>query len=135
MNNKETIQLHNARLTENNSDLKNLFNKINDLPNKVAVEKHYLEGQNIIIVLTDGSKIIVDISEYIVTSGELTQEQIEAINNMEFFISADGDLIADYDDTLLDIEFFIDEGLLIANNNEEKLDFTINDLGEMEAIY
>jgi hypothetical protein len=103
--------------------------------NAIKVKEHYLEGTNLILVLDGDSKLSIDISEYVEVLGGLTQEQIDAINNMEFYISDSGDLVVNYDETLLDIDFFIDEGLLLVNNNEEKLDFTINDIGEMEAIY
>ena len=79
MNNKETLQQHNIRLSENNIDLKSLFSKVNNLPNKVTVDNHYLEGQNVVIILSDGTKLIIDISEYINNNNIGTIAEIEQL--------------------------------------------------------
>ena len=46
-----------------------------------------------------------------------------------------GNLKIDYDDTLLAINFEIENGNLIVENNVDSLSFNINNNGEMEAIY
>ena len=64
---------------------------------------------------------------------ELTEEQIKAINEM---IATTGEeLILEYDDTILDVDFTIEDNNLVVTNNVTKLDFNINENGEMEAIY
>ena len=65
----------------------------------------------------------------------LTSEQIQAINNMICEIDENGNLKIDYDDTLLAINFEIENGNLIVENNVDSLSFNINNNGEMEAIY
>lgn len=100
--------------------------------NAVNFKEHYLEGTNLILVLPDDSKLTVDISSYI-DSG-LTDEQIEAINNMTFTID-DENLIIEYDESVLDLDFSIDGGNLIIENNVDGVDFNINQNGELEVLY
>jgi hypothetical protein len=135
MSNKERIKQNNSRLNINNIDLSSILNTINKLPSsgEVNVKEHYLEGTNLVIELSNNQTLIIDISEYIGTSG-LTEEQIEAINNMTVSIE-NGELIFEYDDTVLDIDFNIENGELIVEDNEENIEFTINENKEMEAIY
>ena len=45
------------------------------------------------------------------------------------------ELILEYDDEILNIDFTIEEGNLIVTNNVTGLDFSINENGEMEARY
>lgn len=132
MSNKETLQNHNERLDKNNIDLNNLFNKVNNLPDKVTVENHYLEGQNVVIVFSDGSKLFVDISSYI--GGGLTEQQIEAINNMNITIEND-ELIIDYDETILGFDFILQNNNLIVDNTINGTDFNINESKELEVLY
>jgi hypothetical protein len=101
----------------------------------IQIKEHYLEDTNLILVFEDNSKISIDISEYIKTNGELTEEQIKAINEMVCEISNNGELYITYDDTVLDIDFNIENGELIVEDNEENIEFTINEKKEMEAIY
>lgn len=67
------------------------------------------------------------------TSG-LTTEQIEALNNMKVSI-VNGNLIFDYDDEILKLDFNLENDDLIVENNLNGLDFNINKNGELEAIY
>ena len=68
-------------------------------------------------------------------SGGLTPEQIEAINQMETYINNNGELMLDYNDSVLDINFEINGRNLYVDNNIEQLDFNINSNNELEAIY
>jgi ATP-dependent 26S proteasome regulatory subunit len=133
MSNESRIQEHNTRICENNMDLKGLFDKINNLPNKVTVKTHYLEGKNVIIVLSDGTELAVDISGYIGES-ELTPEQIEAINNMKISIIND-ELLFEYDEEVLDFNFNLNGNDLIVENNVKGTDFNINQDEELEVLY
>lgn len=98
-----------------------------------TVEKHYLDGTNVIIVLSDGTELVVDISGYIGES-ELTPEQIEAINNMKISIIND-ELIFEYDEEVLDFNFSLDGNDLIVDNNIKSTDFDINQDKELEVLY
>lgn len=69
----------------------------------------------------------------IVPDDTLTNEQINAINNMNF--TMDKDLFVEYDDEVLDVEFNIENNNLIVTNNVTGLDFSINENGEMEVDY
>lgn len=64
----------------------------------------------------------------------LTAEQITALNNMVISSSND-ELILEYDDEVLDVDFNIANQDLIVTNNVTALNFSINKNGEMEAIY
>lgn len=66
---------------------------------------------------------------------DLTSEQIEAINNMSCDIDENGNLQINYDDTILAVNFKMENGNLIAETNVDRLSFNINSNGEMEAIY
>lgn len=94
-----------------------------------------LENKILYLDFNDGTMLSVDLSS--LSNGSviagLTEEQKEAINNMVATIN--GDLILEYDDEVLDVEFKIEEDNLIITNNVAGLDFSINENGEMEAIY
>lgn len=100
--------------------------------NAVKIIEHYLEGTNLILVLPDSSKLTLDVSSYI--DGGLTQEQIEAINNMTVSLE-DNILVIDYDETILDFIFSIDETDLIIENNTSDIDFNINENEELVVMY
>ena len=63
----------------------------------------------------------------------ITDEEINAVKNMN--ATLDGDLSITYDDSVLDIEFEIENNDLIVDNNVTGLDFNINKDGELEADY
>lgn len=100
--------------------------------NAVKIKEHYLEGTNLILVLPDSSKLTLDISSYI--DGGLTEEQIEAINNMTFTIDSEN-LIIEYDETVLDLDFSMDGENLTIENDVDGVDFNINQNGELEVLY
>lgn len=94
-----------------------------------------LENKILYLDFNDGTTISVDLSS--LSSGsitaELTQEQINAVNNM--IVTMDENLILEYDDQILKIDFKIEDNNLVVTNNVIGLDFSINENGEMEAIY
>lgn len=97
----------------------------------IKIKEHYLDNKNLILVFNDNSKLSIDISEYI---GEVTDEKINAIKNMKVYIE-DGNLIFEYDDEILKLNFSLENGDLIVENSMTGLDFNINENGELEAIY
>ena len=134
MSNKETLQQHNSRLNANNTDLSSILDTINNLPSggKISIKNQYVEGKKLIIELSDNSNIIVDLSPYI--DGELTPEQIQAINDMIIYIK-NGELITEYDDEVLDIDFQLQEENLVIENNVNGINFNINENEELEVTY
>ena len=99
----------------------------------VEIKEHSLDGTNLVIELSNNQTLIIDISEYIGTT-ELTQEQINAINNMNVSIE-NGEIILEYDDKVLDINFSLEDKNLIVDDNLNGADFNINENGEMEVLY
>ena len=99
-----------------------------------CVSKVKIENEILYLTFIDGTVYTIDLKSY---SGDditgLTQEQIEAINNMVAILEKD--LVLEYDDKMLDIEFKIENGNMIVTNNVTGLDFSINENGEMEAMY
>ena len=82
------------------------------------------------------SIVISILAEYgLIQLEGLTSEQIAAINNMSCDIDENGNLEINYDDTVLAINFEIENGNLIAETNIDNISFNINSNGEMEAIY
>ena len=99
----------------------------------VDVKEHYAEGSTLYILLTNDQILTIDLRPYI--DSTLTEEQIEAINNMSCNIDENGNLQMNYDDSVLAINFEIEDGNLIAETNVDSISFNINSNGEMEAIY
>lgn len=97
----------------------------------VAVYTHYLEGTILYIELTNGQVLEVNIKEYI---DDLGNVRVEAINNMKILLE-NQELIFEYDDSVLPVEFSRDGNDLIVDNNDETLDFNINENKELEALY
>lgn len=64
----------------------------------------------------------------------LTQEQIDALNNIKTLIDRQ-DLIIEYDNEVLDLDFNIQNNDLIVDNNVQGTEFEINNNGELEVIY
>lgn len=108
-----------------------VYQELEDL--EVNVKEHYLDGTNLVIELSNNQTLIIDISEYIGTT-ELTREQINAINNMNVSIE-NGEIILEYDDKVLDINFSLEDKNLIVDDNLNGADFNINENGEMEVLY
>ena len=94
-----------------------------------------LDNKILYLDFNDNTTLSVDLSSLSggsVPTG-LTQEQIEAVNNMVAILGEE--LVLEYDDKMLDIDFLIENGNMIVTNNVTSLDFSINENGEMEAIY
>lgn len=109
------------------------------IPSISGFDKHVtgirLENKILILSFNDETELSVDLSP--LSNGsvleELTEEQIKAINEM--IAIAGEELILEYDNDVLDIDFTIEDNNLIVTNNVAKLNFNINENGEMEAIY
>lgn len=97
----------------------------------VEVKDKYLEGKNLILILTNGQKLVVDLSEYI---GDLTDDTKVAIENMKIEI-VDGKLLIDFDDEVLQLDFYKEGNDLVVDNNVEDVDFNINENKELEVSY
>lgn len=97
----------------------------------VEVKDKYLEGKNLILILTNGQKLVVDLSEYI---GDLTDDTKIAIENMKIEV-VDGELLIEFDDTVLQLDFYKDGDDLVVDNNVEDVDFNINENKELEVSY
>lgn len=61
-------------------------------------------------------------------------EQIEALNSAKVYFE-DGNLIFEYDDEILKLNFSLENGDLIVENNITELDFNINEDKELEVVY
>lgn len=97
----------------------------------VEVKVHYLRDTILVIELSNNQTLEIDISEYI---DEITDSKIEAINNMTITV-ADGELVFDYDESVLDFSFNVENDNLIVDNNDENIDLTINENKELEVEY
>ena len=64
---------------------------------------------------------------------ELTAEQIDALNGIT--INLDDELSIEYDENVLDIDFYLEGKDLVVENNIEEIDFNINENGELEVEY
>lgn len=107
------------------------FSKITVKPTEILLQDLEITKNGIYEVPSgfDGfGKIIVNIK-----SDKLTDEQIEALNNAKAYFE-DGNLILEYDNSILDIDFNIENNELIIKNNITNLDFNIENK-ELEAIY
>ena len=65
---------------------------------------------------------------------DLTEEQIKALDEMVCEINENGNLIITYDETILDLDFQIEDGNLIIDNNINAT-FSINENEELEVEY
>ena len=72
-------------------------------------------------------------NEHIEGEGDLTPEQIQALEEIE--IDLDDELTITYDDEVLDIDFYLEGKNLIVDNNIEGIEFEINNNGELEVRY
>lgn len=122
-----------------NANAKEMLTGVVNIGNRGDFDKYVsnarLENKILYLDFNDGTTISVDLSS--LSSGsitaELTQEQINAVNNM--IVTMDENLILEYDDQILKIDFKIEDNNLVVTNNVIGLDFSINENGEMEAIY
>ena len=101
------------------------------LKEDVFILSHKLVGKILHLELTNGQILELDISDYL---GEVTDAKINALDAMMMSI-INGDLIAEYDDAILDYTFELDGNDLIVDDEEEFVEFQINENGELEALY
>lgn len=83
------------------------------------------------------NKVIEILQEYGLISDEpkLTPAQIDAINNMTVEINENGELVVNYDNNLLSIDYSIIDGELMYVDNTGLIDSQINENKELEMIY
>lgn len=91
-----------------------------------------LTEQNEIIITQ--SSIIEEILKELGILDDLTDEQITALENMIISIE-NGELVFEYNDDILNIDFNIENENLIVTNGETKIDFKINENKELEVFY
>lgn len=97
----------------------------------IEVKEHRLEGTELVVIFSNGTSIRVDVAGYV---GALNIQQTKALEDMTMHIE-NGELIFDYDDTVLDFNFSIVENDLISDNNiDDKVYFEINNK-ELEVSY
>lgn len=79
---------------------------------------------------------VIDIlKEYgLISGGELTPEQIDALNNMTCYIDENGNLVLDYNENILDISFDIENKDLYINNGINAV-WRIDNEGNLEVSY
>lgn len=98
--------------------------------------------ENGVLSVTGGSTdnvretVISILIEYgLISTDGLTEEQTQALNSMTCELDTNGNLLMNYDETVLTVNFKIEESDLIVENNINSLNFNINENGELEAIY
>lgn len=121
----------NGNMQKNNSLMGSLNNIIGGFDKYVSNIR--LVDKILYLDFNDNTSLSVDLSSLSSGTSGLTIKQIKAINNMVAILGED--LVLEYDDEMLDIEFSIEDGNLVVTNNEEGLDFNINEYGEMEVLY
>lgn len=117
----------------------NLNRIIEKIPSENNIKDVQVDG---ISVVEDGianiqlREAVIDILlEYgLIQLNNLTEDQIQALNEMKCTINENGELIITYDETVLDIDFRIENKNLIINNNINAT-FSINETGELEVNY
>lgn len=110
------------------------FSEVTVLPSGVLLQDKEITENGIYKVPAgfDGfGTIIVNVKG---SSSGLTQEQINALNNIKVLID-NQNLIIEYDNEVLDLDFNIQNNDLIVDNNIQSVEFEINNNGELEAIY
>lgn len=121
----------NGNMQKNNSLMGSLNNIIGGFDKYVSNIR--LVDKILYLDFNDNTSLSVDLSSLSSGTSGLTIKQIKAINNMVAILGED--LVLEYNDEMLDIEFSIEDGNLVVTNNEEGLDFNINEYGEMEVLY
>lgn len=106
----------------------------NELSNKPRINGVELIGNKTLDQLGVRNFVIQILIEYgLIGGGELTPEQIQALNEMTCVINNDGDLIITYDNAVLDISFSKSGDDLIIDNNTNAV-FYINN-NNLEVTY
>lgn len=109
-----------------------LLNEIEELKDKI----NNIEVSGGGISESQIRQVVIDILvEYgLIQLESLTQEQIQALNEMECTIDENGELSVTYDETVLNLNFQVEERNLIIDNNINAI-FNINPNGELEVNY
>lgn len=114
-----------------------------DLPNQhpiKSIEGLKENGEGTKFLSDDGTYkdltelVLKILKEQGLISSSLTEEEIQALNNMTCEIDENGNLIINYNDEVLNISFSIEDKNLIVTENIDA-NFSINETGEMEVSY
>lgn len=105
-----------------------------DIDDKPRINGVELIGNKTLEQLGVRDLVIQILIEYgLISGGELTPEQIQALNEMTCVINNDGDLVITYDNEVLDISFSKPGDDLIMDNNINAV-FYINN-NNLEVTY
>lgn len=105
-----------------------------DIDDKPRINGVELIGNKTLEQLGVRDLVIQILIEYgLISGGELTPEQIQALNEMTCVINNDGDLVITYDNAVLDISFSKPGDDLIMDNNINAV-FYINN-NNLEVTY
>lgn len=105
-----------------------------DIDDKPRINGVELIGNKTLEQLGVRDLVIQILIEYgLISGGELTPEQIQALNEMTCVINNDGDLVITYDNAVLDIRFSKPGDDLIMDNNINAV-FYINN-NNLEVTY
>lgn len=106
----------------------------NELSNKPRINGVELIGNKSLDDLGVRNYVVQILIDYgLIGGGELTPEQIAALNEMTCEVNQDGNLIITYNENVLDISFVIDDKNLIIDNNINAV-FNINN-NNLEVTY
>lgn len=106
----------------------------NELSNKPTINGVELIGNKSLDDLGVRNYVVQILIDYgLIGGGQLTPEQIAALNEMSCVISEEGNLVITYDENALDIAFYRDGVNLIMDNNINAV-FNINN-NNLEATY
>lgn len=106
----------------------------NELPNKPRINGVELIGNKSLDELGVRNYVVQILIDYgLIGGGELTPEQIAALNEMSCVITQEGNLVITYDADVLDIAFRRESVNLIMDNNINAV-FNINN-NNLEATY
>lgn len=108
-----------------------------DTTDATATSNDILPGKSAYINNTkvEGTMAIYDysfVTGYLEDAG-ITQEQTEALNNIQ--VALTDELTITYDETVLDMNFYIENENLVCENNMEDVTMQINSNGELEVTY
>ena len=120
----------NGEMTEEEiNGINKLLNEIEKLNIKIDSNSGGTSGKQIRQVVID---ILVEYG--LINLESLTEEQRQALNEMECTIDENGELSITYDEKILNLDFQIEDGNLIIDNNINAT-FNINENGELEVNY
>ena len=97
----------------------------------VIVIRHWLEETMLYIRLNNEQTLTLDLTQYV---DDLTDIKLDAIRDMKLYIQ-DGELIFEYDENIVGVDFSIELNDLIVDDNDLNVDFNINENKELEVMY